>query len=73
MTARFGNTLLRRAARIGERRAELLAERLCDQVKVHWPDFQIVRERSRVRLSGRRLLRRRVFDAALRWLGRLLR
>ncbi len=69
----FGTVLLRRARLIGERRVELIAERLCDQVKIQWPDFKVVRERGRVRLSGRGLLRRRLLDAGLRWLGRLLK
>lgn len=73
MTGRFGTVLLRRATRIGERRVELIAERLCDQVKIQWPDFGIVRQRGNVRLSGRGLLRRRLLDAGLRWLGRLLK
>lgn len=71
--ARFGTVLLRRATRIGERRVEQLAGRLCDQIKVQWPDFGVVRERGRIRFFGRRLRYRWLTDSALRWLGRLLK
>ncbi|MFN3819183.1 hypothetical protein [Blastomonas sp.] len=69
----FGRVLLRRAERIGERRAETIAQRLCDEIGVILPDIKILRERGRVRLTGRALRRRWITDAALRWLGRLLR
>lgn len=73
MTGRFGEVLLRRAAQIGGRRADSVARRLCNEIGVIWPDIRITRERGRVRLTGRGLRRRWLFDAALRWLGRLLR
>lgn len=70
---RFGSVLLRQAERVGTRRAERAAQRLCDEIGAMLPDIRIVRERERVRLSGRGLFRRWITDAALRWLGRLLR
>lgn len=73
MSARFGSVLLRRAIRIGERRAERLAERACFEIGEQLPDIVIVRDSGRIRLSGRGLRRRWWLNAALRWLGRLLR
>lgn len=73
VTRRFGSVLLRQATRIGERRAERLAERLCDEIGVMLPDVRILAESGRVRLWGHGLLRRWIGNAALRWLGRLLR
>lgn len=65
--------LLRRAAQIAERHADSAAQRLCDEIGILLPDIRIMRERGRLRLMGRSLRRRWVTDAALRWLGRLLR
>ncbi len=70
---RFGTVLLRRAGKMGEQRADRIAQRLCDEIGVLLPDIVIMRERGRIRLSGRGLLRRWITDSALRWLGRLLR
>lgn len=69
----FGSVLLRRAARIGERRADLVAQRYCDGIKMILPDIRVWCEGRRIRLTGRGLRRRWITDAALRWLGRLLR
>lgn len=69
----FGRVLLRQATRIGVRRAETVAQRLCDGIGVILPDIRIWREGTRVRLGARGLRRRWITDAALRWLGRLLR
>lgn len=73
MIVRFGTVLLRRAAQIGERRAERLAERMCFEIGDMLPDIVITRDRGRIRLAGRGLLRRWLLDAGLRWLGRLLK
>lgn len=73
MIARFGTVLLRRALQIGERRAERVAHRLCDEIVVILPDIRIIRERGRVILTGRGLRRRWLTDAVFRWLGRVLR
>lgn len=69
----FGTVLIRRAARIGERRVETLAERACVEIGTILPDIVIARDRGRIRLSGRGLRRRWIVHPALRWLGRLLR
>lgn len=73
MSARFGTVLMRRAARIGERRAETLAELACTEIGEQLPDILIERDSGRISLSGRGLRRRWWLNAALRWLGRLLR
>lgn len=73
MKHRFGSAMLRRALQIGERRAERRAQQMCDQIEIQWPDIRIVRDRDLIRLFGRGLLRRRLLDAGLRWLGRLAR
>ncbi len=73
MIGRFGSVLLRQAERIGARRAERVATRLGDEIGVILPDIRIIVDRGRVHLWGRGLRRRWLTDAALRWLGRLLR
>lgn len=73
MIRSFGTVLMRRARMIGERRAESLAERMCTDIGTALPDIVIRREHGRIRLFGRRLRYRWLTDAALRWLGRLLR
>lgn len=70
---RFGAVLLRRAGRIGERRAVRIADRLGEQIGAALPGVSVNVERGRVRLTGCGLARRWITDAALRWLGRLLR
>lgn len=70
---RFGRVLLRQAMRIGERRADSVAQRYCDGVKVILPDIRVWREGRRIRLMGRGLRRRWLTDALFRWLGRVLR
>jgi hypothetical protein len=73
VSARFGSVLLRRAAQIGQRRVETLAEKACIEIGIILPDIGIARDRGRIRLTGRGLRRRWWLNAALRWLGRLLR
>lgn len=73
LSARFGSVLRRRATRIGERRVETLAEKACIEIGIILPDIVIVRDSGRIRLTGRGLRRRWWLNAALRWLGRLLR
>ena len=70
---RFGAVLLRRAERIGARRADALARRLGDEIASCLPDIRIEHHRGGLRLSGHGLLRRWLLDAGLRWLGRMLR
>lgn len=69
----FGSVLLRRAAQLGERRADRAAQRLAERIGTAFPGVSVDVTRGRVRLKGRRLRRRWITDAALRWLGRLLR
>lgn len=74
MSARgFGTVLLRRARAIGERRAGLAAERLAERITATIKGVTAERVGKDVRLRGRGLARRWITDAALRWLGRLLR
>lgn len=69
----FGKVLLRRARAIGERRASRASQRLADQINTTIKGVTAERVPNGVRLAGRRLARRWITDAALRWLGRLLR
>lgn len=74
MSARgFGAVLLRRARTIARRRAEAVAERLAGEINANVPGVSAERTGDGVRLRGRGLARRWITDAALRWLGRLLR
>lgn len=70
---RFGTVLSRRAGRIGERRVVRIADRLGERIGAALPGVSVNVDRGRVRLTGRGLGRRWITDAALRWLGRLLR
>lgn len=70
---RFGSVLLRRARRIGDRRAVQAARRLGDAISAELGGVTVQVERTGVRLTGRGLFRRWITDARLRWLGRLLR
>ena len=69
----FGNVLLRRARSIGERRAEIASEQLAQRINETIAGVTAQTGRSTVRLRGRGLAQRWITDAALRWLGRLLR
>lgn len=74
MSARgFGAVLLRRARTIAGRRADAVAERLVEEVNATIPGISAERTGDGVRLRGRGLARRWITDAALRWLGRVLR
>lgn len=74
MSARsFGTVLLRRARAIGVRRASRAAQRLAEQINGTINGVTAEQVPNGVRLYGRKLARRWITDAALRWLGRLLR